>query len=90
MRREMIKVVDEWVGIMRNHLLDTIGFNEINEIKMEMSKLYDEVGLLRNTLHMNTQPSIIKKIFQIDAEKLEEGYRNMYVKYCDLKARSDF
>jgi hypothetical protein len=42
-----------------------------------MEKLYDEVSMLRNALNSNTSLSVIKKIYQIDSEKLETGYSKM-------------
>ena len=36
------------------------------------------------------QSSIIKKIFQIDADKLKEGYNHMFLKFKELSQKADF
>ena len=41
MRKDLIKAIDDWVGIMRNHLLSTLGFEEVSKAKMEMERLKD-------------------------------------------------
>jgi len=33
MRRDLIRAVDEWVGIMRGHLLASIGFEDMMKTK---------------------------------------------------------
>jgi hypothetical protein len=67
MRKDLIKAVDDWVAIMRTHLLTTLGFEEVGKAKLEMEKLKDEVGLLQQALNSVGQPGVVKKIFQIDA-----------------------
>lgn len=39
-------------------------------MKIEMEKLCDEVNMLKNALQNGSQPIIVKKVFQIDGEKL--------------------
>ena len=90
MRKDLIKAIDDWVGIMRNQLLSTLGFEEVSKAKMEMERLKDQVGPLQQALTGAGQPSVVKKIFQIDAQKLKEGYNNMFTKYKDLRQRTDF
>lgn len=46
-----------------------------------MEKLYEEVGVLRAALQSGSQPGVIKKVFQIDSEKLEGTYAGMFKKY---------
>lgn len=41
MRKDLIRAIDDWVGIMRNHLLSTLGFEDVNKAKLEMEKLKD-------------------------------------------------
>jgi len=41
MRKDLIRAIDDWVGIMRNHLLSTLGFEEVNKVKNEMERLRD-------------------------------------------------
>ena len=57
---------------------------------MEMERLRDEVCLLQQSLTSNGQSSIIKKIFQIDADKLKEGYNHMFLKFKELSHKADF
>ena len=67
MRKDLIRAIDDWVGIMRNHLLSTLGFEEVNKVKNEMERLKDQISLLQQALNGAGQPGIVKKIFQIDA-----------------------
>jgi hypothetical protein len=46
--------------------------------------------MLKNALQNANQPAIIKKVFQIDAEKLEDSYSTMFKQYRDLQKKSDF
>jgi hypothetical protein len=39
MRRDLVKAVDEWVGIMRGHLLSSLGFDDLAKTRNEMEKL---------------------------------------------------
>jgi hypothetical protein len=39
MRKDLIKAIDDWVGIIRNHLLSTLGFKEVAKAKIEMERL---------------------------------------------------
>lgn len=41
MRKDLIKAIDDWVAIMRNNLLSTLGFEEVNKAKIEMERLKD-------------------------------------------------
>ena len=41
MRKDLIRAIDDWVAIMRNHLLSTLGFEDVNKNKSEMEKLKD-------------------------------------------------
>jgi hypothetical protein len=90
MRRDLVKAVDEWVAIMRGHLLGSLGFDDLARMRTEMEKLSEEVGLLRGALQGNGQPSAIKKVFQIDAEKLEESYSSMFGRYRELQKTAEF
>lgn len=90
MRKDLIRAIDDWVTILRNHLLTTLGFEEVAKTKVEMERLRDEICLLQQSLSTNGQSSIIKKIFQIDGEKLKEGYNSMFSKFKELSFRADF
>ena len=90
MRKELVKAVEDWVGILKNHLLSTLGFEEVNKSKAEMERLKEEVHMLQQSLATSGQPSVVKKIFQIDSDKLEEGYSSMFLKFKELSHRSDF
>ncbi len=90
MRKDLIRAIDDWVAIMRNHLLSTLGFEEVNKAKVEMERLKDEIGLLQQALNGSGQAGVVKKIFQIDAQKLKEGYNGMFARYKQLQQRTDF
>jgi hypothetical protein len=90
MRKDLVKAVDEWINIMKGHLMSSLGFDDISKMKVEMEKLCEEVGVLRNALQSGNQPAIIKKVFQIDGEKLEASYTSMFKKYKELEKKSEF
>jgi hypothetical protein len=48
-----------------------LGFEEVAKAKTEMERLRDEVHLLQQSISTAGQPSVVKKIFQIDADKLK-------------------
>lgn len=33
LRRDLVKAVDEWVSIMKSHLLSSLGFEEVGKMK---------------------------------------------------------
>jgi len=41
MRKDVVRAVEEWVGIMRDHLLQNMGVNDMATTKKEMEKLCD-------------------------------------------------
>ena len=90
MRKDLVKAVDEWIGIMKGHLMGSLGFDEIAKMRVEMEKLCEEVAVLKNALQGGSQPAVIKKVFQIDGEKLESSYTSMFKKYRDLEKNSEF
>jgi hypothetical protein len=90
MRRDLVKAVDEWVTIMRGHLLSSLGFDDLARMRGEMEKLTEEVGLLRGALQGSGQPAAIKKVFQIDAEKLEESYSAMFARFKETQKKAEF
>lgn len=55
-----------------------------------MERLREEVGLLQQSLSGAGLPSVVKKIMQIDAEKLKESYNGTFLKYRELQQRTDF
>lgn len=59
-------------------------------MRVEMEKLCEEVAVLKNALQSGSQPAVIKKVFQIDGEKLESSYTSMFKKYRDLEKNSEF
>lgn len=75
---------------MRSHLLGSLGFDELARMRAEMDKLTEEIGMLRNALQTGTNPTAIKKVYQIDAEKLEEGYSGMYSRFQELQRKAEF
>jgi hypothetical protein len=40
MRKDLIKAVDEWITIMKGHLMSSLGFDDVSKMKLEMEKLY--------------------------------------------------
>jgi len=66
---------------MKAHLMNSLGFDDMGKMKMEMEKLMEEVSILKNGLSNTGQPTIIKKVFQIDGEKLESSYNTMFKNY---------
>lgn len=90
MRKDIVRAVDEWVAIMRSHLLSSLGFDEMAKVKAEMEKLYDEVGALKAALQSGSQAGVVKKVYQIDGEKLEKGYSGMFQQYREMQVKSDF
>lgn len=46
--------------------------------------------MLRGALQGTGQPAAIKKVFQIDAEKLEESYTSMFGRFRELKRKAEF
>lgn len=46
--------------------------------------------MLQQALSTAGQPAVVKKIFQIDAEKLKEGYKNMIARFKKLQEKADF
>lgn len=36
MRKDIIRAVDDWIGILKGHLLSTLGFEEVAKTKAEM------------------------------------------------------
>lgn len=71
MRKDLIRAVEDWVTILKNHLFTSLGFEEVAKTKLEMEKLRDEIGMLQQSLMTSGQSSIVKKIYQIDADKLK-------------------
>ena len=53
-----------------------------------MEKLREEIGELQRMLQSGAQPSIIKKIYSIDSEKLKENYGVMFSGQKDLEKRA--
>ena len=90
MRRDLVKAVDQWISIMKAHLMNSLGFDDMGKMKMEMEKLMEEVSILKNGLSNTGQPAIIKKTFQIDGEKLESSYNTMFKNYRQLQKNADF
>ena len=90
MRRDLVKAVDQWISIMKAHLMNSLGFDDMGKMKMEMEKLMEEVSILKNGLSNTGQPTIIKKVFQIDGEKLESSYNTMFKNYRQLQKNADF
>lgn len=41
MRKDLIRAVDDWVGILKGHLLSSLGFEEVTKVKAEMERLKD-------------------------------------------------
>ena len=41
MRKDLLRAVEDWVAILRNHLVSTLGFEEVGKAKNEMEKLRD-------------------------------------------------
>jgi hypothetical protein len=39
MRRDLVKAVDEWISIMKSHLMNSLGFDDMGKMKSEMEKL---------------------------------------------------
>jgi hypothetical protein len=60
------------------------------KVKTEMEKLYDEVGALKAALQSGSQAGVVKKVYQIDGEKLEKGYSSMFQQYREMQVKSDF
>ena len=90
MRRDLVRAVDDWVGIMREHLLTSLGFEEMEKIRTEMERLNDEVTMLRNALQGGGQASVVKKVYSIDGEKLQEGYTEMGRKLKSIHRKAEF
>ena len=90
MRKDLIRAVEDWVLILKNHLFGSLGFEELARTKVEMERLREEIGLLQQSLSTSGQSSIIKKIYQIDADKLNEGYTGMYRKFKEVSQKADF
>ena len=67
MRKDLIRAVEDWVSILKNHLVGTLGFEEVSKTKQEMERLKDEIGMLQQSLSTGSQPSTIRKVYQIDA-----------------------
>ena len=34
MRKDLIRAVEDWVGILKNHLLGTLGFDDVAKAKV--------------------------------------------------------
>jgi hypothetical protein len=91
MRKDLLRAVEDWVSILRGHLISTLGFEEVGKARNEMEKLREEIGLLQQSLTTGAaQPGIIRKIMQIDAERLSQSYNGMFLKYRELQQRTDF
>ena len=39
MRKDLVRAIDDWVGILRNHLIGTLGFEEVGRAEGEMERL---------------------------------------------------
>lgn len=39
MRKDLMRAVDDWIGILKGHLLNTLGFEDVAKNKAEMERL---------------------------------------------------
>lgn len=46
--------------------------------------------MLQQSLSTSGQPAVVKKVYQIDSDKLEEGYESMFVKFKELQKKAEF
>ena len=90
MRKDLIRAVEDWVSILKSHLFGSLGFEEVAKTKVEMERLREEIGLLQQSLSTSGQSSVIKKIYQFDADKLSEGYTSMYRRFKEVSQKADF
>jgi hypothetical protein len=70
MRKDVVRAVEEWVGIMRQHLLQNIGINDMTATKKEMEKLWEEVKVLRSALQGSSQAEMVRKAYKLDSDML--------------------
>lgn len=85
LRKELVEYVDEWIGRLKGSVLNNVGYEEVKVIRDEMYGLHEEVNNLNNCLSQNSvSVQTIKKAYQIDAERLQECYKDMLKKYRNL------
>ena len=78
LRKDLVEYTDEWIGRLKGSVLNNVGYEEIKVVKEEMYGLQEEVNNLNNCLSQNSvSVQAIKKAYQIDADRLQNCYKQM-------------
>lgn len=89
MKKDLVRAIDDFVKVLKEHMLTSLGFEEVTKAKHEMERLKEEVAQLQQSLSSN-QAAVVKRIYQIDSEKLEESYQAMFVRFNELHQKAEF
>jgi len=55
-----------------------------------MEKLCDEIDVLKTALQSGNNAAVVKKVYQIDGDRLEKGYSTMFKQYKELQSKAEF